>query len=247
MLKKNAFQWRESHKEAFIKIKQALTQAPVLALPDYSQPFILETNASGNGLGVVLMQNGRPIAYLSKTIGPKAADLSTYDKEAMAILEALKKWKQYFSGAILIIRTYQQSLKYIGEKILIEGVQHKLLIKLLGYNYKIEYKKGRENKVADALSRVYANEQAMAITTSIPLWINDVIKSYEGDEKCQELESQPSIDAQAHPYYSLLKGIIRYKGRLYIGSNTVVRRQLITSFHDSPLGGHSGERATYQT
>lgn len=64
--------------------------------------------------------------------------MSTYDKEAMAIIEALKHWKHYFAASSLIIRTDQQSLKYIQEQKLIEGVQHKLLIKLLAYNFKVE-------------------------------------------------------------------------------------------------------------
>ena len=116
-----------------------MTQAPVLALPDFSQPFILETDACAYGIGAMLMQEGRPISYFSKTIGPTAAALSTYDKEAMAIIEALKHWKHYFAASSLIIRTDQQSLKYIQEQKLTEGIQHKLLVKLLGYNFKIEY------------------------------------------------------------------------------------------------------------
>jgi hypothetical protein len=114
----------------------------------------LEADACGYGIGVVLMQGHRPIAYMSKAIGPKAAGLSTYDKEALAIVEAIKKWKHYFARSTLVIRTNQQSLKYIQEQRLTEGIQHKLLVKLLGYDYKIEYKKGRENKFVDSLSRV---------------------------------------------------------------------------------------------
>lgn len=90
-----------------------MTSAPVLALPDFSLPFVLEVDASGYGIGAALMQKGQPIAYLSKALGPKAAGWSTYDKEALAIIEALKKWKHYFASSSLIIRTDQQSLKYI--------------------------------------------------------------------------------------------------------------------------------------
>jgi hypothetical protein len=86
----------------------------MLALPDSSQPFILEANAC-DGIGAILMQKGRPISFLSKALGPRAAGLWTYDKEAMAILEALKQWKQYFSATSIVIRTYQQSLKYIQD------------------------------------------------------------------------------------------------------------------------------------
>lgn len=84
----------------------------------------------------------------------KQQSLSTYDKEALAIIEAVKKWKHYFLATSLVIRTDQQSFKYIQEQKLTEGIQHKLLLKLLGYNFTVEYKKGKENKVADALSRV---------------------------------------------------------------------------------------------
>lgn len=81
-----------------------MSSPPVLSLPDFSKPFILEVDASGNGIGAMLMQNGRPISFISKTLGPKVATLSTYEKEAMAILEALKKWKHYFASTSVIIR-----------------------------------------------------------------------------------------------------------------------------------------------
>ena len=68
------------------------------------------------------MQKGQPIAYMSKALGPKAAAWSTYDKEALAIIEAFKKWKHYFPSSSIIIRTDQQSLKYIQEQKITEGV-----------------------------------------------------------------------------------------------------------------------------
>jgi len=117
------------------------------------------------------MQNGQPIAFFSKTLGPKATAASTYEKEAMAILEALKNWKHYFASSSIIIRTDQLSLKYIHDQRLVEGIQHKLLVKLLGYNYTVEYKKGKENKAADALSRA-PHSELLAITRVIPAWIS---------------------------------------------------------------------------
>lgn len=100
----------------------------------------------------------------SKTLGPKAAAASTYEKEAMAILEAIKKWKHYFASTSLVIRTDQQSLNYIHDLRLIDGIQHKLLVKLLGFNYKVEYKKGRENKAADSLSRATHSMEVMSLS-----------------------------------------------------------------------------------
>lgn len=81
-------------------------------------------------------------------------DMSTYDKETMAIIEAVKKWRHYFLATALVIRTDQESLKYIQEQKITEGIRHKLLLKLLGYIFTIEYRKGKENRVVDALSRV---------------------------------------------------------------------------------------------
>jgi hypothetical protein len=173
------------------------------------------------------MQGGRPISFLSKSLGKKAAEMSTYDKEAMAIIEALKKWKHYLVEAELILQTDKQSLKYMGEQRLVQGIQHKLLTKLMGYNYRIEYKKGRENKAASALSRQPLIESVSAMSTSIPLWVNDVQLSYVGDPKCKELEEQLHIKPDNVPNFTLTNGLIRYKGRLYIGSTTELRHNLI--------------------
>jgi hypothetical protein len=99
-----------------------MTQPPMLALPNFSLPFILEIDASGYGLGAVLMQQGKPIAFFSKSLGVKSISLSIYEKEALAILEALRKWRHYLLGSALIIRTDQQSLKYLSSQRLLEGI-----------------------------------------------------------------------------------------------------------------------------
>uniref|UniRef100_A0A0A9HJE1 Reverse transcriptase/retrotransposon-derived protein RNase H-like domain-containing protein n=1 Tax=Arundo donax TaxID=35708 RepID=A0A0A9HJE1_ARUDO len=176
-LKKKGFCWTASQEQAFADLKQIMTQAPVLALPNFDEPFILETDASGLGIGTVLMQGGRPISFMSKAIGPKAAAYSIYDKEALAILESLKRWKHYLLSSSVIIRTDQQSLKYIAEQRLTEGIQHKLLIKLLGFQYRIEYRKGKENRAVDALSRRPQVEKLAPISVAVPGWITEVLKS----------------------------------------------------------------------
>jgi hypothetical protein len=117
-----------------------------MALPNFSLPFTLETDACGSGIGAVIMQLGKPIAYFSRTLGVRNATMSTYDKEALAILEALKRWRHYFPESDLIIKTDQKSLKYITEQKIAQGVQHKLLVKLLKFNYTIEYKNGKKTR-----------------------------------------------------------------------------------------------------
>lgn len=115
---------------------------PVLKLPDFSKPFIVETDACYYGLGVVLMQDQHPLAFLSKALGVKNLGLSIYEKEFLAILLAVEKWRVYLLHASFIIRTDQKSLKYLLEQKVSTPLQHRYLTKLWGFDYQIEYKKG---------------------------------------------------------------------------------------------------------
>ena len=85
-LKKDGFHWSGQAEKTFVTLKQVMSSVPVLALPDLTQPFILETDASGQGLGVVLTQNSRPIAFFSQALSPRARQKSVYERELMAIV-----------------------------------------------------------------------------------------------------------------------------------------------------------------
>lgn len=89
------FVWTEAHATAFSTLKSALMSALVLALPDFNKPFQLQTDASENGVGAVLLQEGHPLAFVSKSLGPRTRGLSTYDKEYLAILIAVDQWRSY--------------------------------------------------------------------------------------------------------------------------------------------------------
>jgi hypothetical protein len=104
VLKKNSFHWGPEQLAAFNELKSVMSNPPLLALPDFSIPFLLETDACATGLGAVLMQKERPLAYFSKCLGSNNSTKSIYEKEAMAILEALKKWRHYFLGNKLILK-----------------------------------------------------------------------------------------------------------------------------------------------
>ncbi|GMI80672.1 hypothetical protein HRI_001736500 [Hibiscus trionum] len=91
LLKKDSFVWSSEAESAFQELKQAMCKAPVLALSNFSKTFYLETDASSRGVGVVLSQEGRPVAFLSKALGPKHIDLSIYEREYIAILLAVTK------------------------------------------------------------------------------------------------------------------------------------------------------------
>lgn len=142
LLKKSGFGWNPAAQQAFEELKQAMVSAPVLKLPDFHKPFILETDACQHGIGAVLMQDKRPVAYFSKKLGARNQSLSTYEKELMALFTAVTKWRHYLLGTEFLIRTDQVSLKYLLEQKVNTPMQHKGLSKLLGLNYTREYKKG---------------------------------------------------------------------------------------------------------
>jgi hypothetical protein len=90
--------------------------APVLALPNFTKPFIIETDASNGGVGAVLMQAGHPIAFLNKALGPKSRGLSTYENKFMAILLAVQQWRSYLQQGEFIIHTYHKSMSQLNEQ-----------------------------------------------------------------------------------------------------------------------------------
>jgi hypothetical protein len=116
MLKKNSFSWFEPAEAAFQALKEAVTHAPVLALPDFTQPFLIECDASGSGIGAVLMQGSRPIAFFSKALKGKALHMSTYEKELFSLVSAIQKWRPYLLGQSFVVKTDQQSLKFLLEQ-----------------------------------------------------------------------------------------------------------------------------------
>jgi hypothetical protein len=178
LLKKGqAFVWLDDQQQAFLALKTALTSAPVLALPNFSQPFEIETDASDKGIGAVLHQTGHPIAFISKTLGPRHLGLSTYEKECLAILMAVDHWRLYLLGGEFIIHTDQRSLVHLDDQRLTTQWQQKALTKLLGLRYKICYKAGQNNRVADALSR-RTEEQLLAVSVNQPTWLQDISDAY---------------------------------------------------------------------
>lgn len=95
LLKKGKFEWGPEAKIAFIALKNSKTTTPVLGLPNFSDMFIIETDEFDKGIGAVLAQNGRPLAYMSKALGQKKHGGSVYSKEMLAIMKAIRMWQPY--------------------------------------------------------------------------------------------------------------------------------------------------------
>jgi len=247
MLKKNSFEWNDSAREAFQTLKVAVTQAPVLALPDFSKPFIIECDASGVGIGAVLMQGKQPIAFLSKALKGKALYMSTYEKELFALVTAVQKWRPYLLGQPFLVRTDQQSLKFLLEQKVGTPFQQKWITKLLGYDFLVEYKKGADNRVADALSQ--REDWVEEITLSLlsiptPSWTTDLKQQYAEDEDLQQLWNKWNNNELDTWKYSVRDDLLLYKNKIIIGHSPLLKTQVLTFVHSDPTAGHSGYEKT---
>jgi hypothetical protein len=105
LLKKNSFHWTSEATAAFLRLKDAVTSPPILRLPDFSQTFTIECDACATGIGAVLMQEGRPIAFLSQAVKGQALHLSTYEKELFSLVTAVQKWRPYLLGRSFKVKT----------------------------------------------------------------------------------------------------------------------------------------------
>ncbi|KAJ9564492.1 hypothetical protein OSB04_000458 [Centaurea solstitialis] len=181
LLQGSTFHWNPEARAAFITLKQAMANLPTIALPDFSKSFDVPTDASGMGIGAVLSQNDHPIAFFSKKLGPRMLSASAYTRELYAITEAVHKWRQYLSGRRFRIFTDHHSLRHLLTQVIQTPDQQKWAAKLLGYEFEIFYKLGRDNRVADALSRQFDSHCLVFSTVTLP-WIDQIRRYYTSDQ-----------------------------------------------------------------
>jgi hypothetical protein len=247
LTKKDAFSWTPEATKAFEQLKEVMCKAPVLTTPDFTKTFIVECDASGNGIGVVLMQEGRPLAFESRPLKGKDLHKPIYEKEMMAILHALKKWHPYLIGRHFKVKTDHDSLKYFLEQRLSSEEQQKWVTKILGYDFEIVYKKGKQNVVADALSRKDEDVEAFLCAISIiqPDWIIEARDEWKNDEKVWTLIQRLQQDSSASDTFTWKNDSLWYKDRLYLCKNSQLKQKVLLELHTSPVGGHSRFLKTY--
>lgn len=190
---------------------------PVLAMPNFNKQFIMETDASGTGLGAVLIQEGHSIAYYSQVLGVRNRLKSIYEKELMAIVLAVRRWRHYLLGRHFIIRTDQRSLRFRMEQREVGPEYQKWMYKTLGFDFEIQYKPGSANNAADALSRatpVEAELQSLKSSWSVPM--NELEAKLANDSFIQQIISDITAGERAHAGYSSENGKLWYKGRMVI-------------------------------
>ncbi|KAI9169056.1 hypothetical protein LWI28_006273 [Acer negundo] len=147
------FQWTTEAEEGFQQIKEKLTTAPILVLPDFSQPFELHSDASKVGIGAVLSQGGKPVAYFSEKLSGSRVRYSTYDIELYAVVQAVKHWRHYLFHREFILYTDHDSLRHLHSQEKISSRHASWSAYLQQFTFVLKHKAGVTNRVADALSR----------------------------------------------------------------------------------------------
>lgn len=193
LLTKKGFEWSEQAQTAFDLLKRAMASAPVLTLPDFTKPFSIETDACDTGIGAVLVQDGHPVAYFSKALGVRNQKLSAYEKEFLAVMMAVDKWRAYLQRGQFTIVTDHKSLCNLGDQQLETDLQRKAMSKLVGLQLKFQYRHGVDNGAADALSRVGAALDVAALSLCQPTWVQEVANSYATDADAQEKLTQLAV------------------------------------------------------
>ena len=154
-MKGGKFRWTKEAGDAFEELKQRVTQAPVLALPNFDDVFQVECDASGLDIGGVLSKNQKLIVFFSKKFNEARRKYSTYDKEFYAIVRSLEYWRHYLLSNEFILFSDHEDLKYINGQHKLKPRHAKWVEFLQAYSFVIRHKAGTSNTVADALGRRY--------------------------------------------------------------------------------------------
>ncbi|KAL0867440.1 hypothetical protein ABMA27_008227 [Loxostege sticticalis] len=202
LLKKDVpFNWQNEQQLAFESLKKCLISAPILAYPDFTKPFILTCDASNFAISAILSQgpigNDRPIAYASRTLNKAESNYSITEKECLAIIFGTKTFRPYLYGRRFKIVTDHRPLKWLFN---CKDPRSKLVrwrLKLEEFDYEVEYKKGKINSNADALSRFPVNpvieseSEPQPSTSKTP---NDSVSNQAADAPANPDNTQDILD-----------------------------------------------------
>ena len=239
VIKKNvAFKWSEEQEKAFQLIKHKLTHAPLLALPNFSKTFEIECDASGVGIGAVLMQEGRPLAYFSEKLNGAALKYPTYDKELYALVRTLETWQHYLWPKEFVIHTDHESLKHLKGQHKLNKRHARWVEFIETFPYVIRYKQGRENVAADVLSRRYA----LIFTLDAKfLGFEHIKELYHDDHDFREVYS--TCEKSAEGKFYRYEGFLFRENKLCVPSCSI-RDLLVRESHGGGLMGHFGVAKT---
>ncbi|XP_071939170.1 uncharacterized protein [Coffea arabica] len=202
---------------------------PVLLVPKKD-----ECDASGIGIGAVLLQEGRPVAYFSEKLNGAALNYSTYDKELMALVRALQTWQHYLCPREFVLHTDHESLKHIKSQDKLSKRHARWITFIDSFTFVIKYKAGKTNVVADALSR----RHTLITTLDAKLLGFEFLKEfYAIDSDFGEIFK--SLPRHSREHYFISQGFLYYKDKLYIPKSSI-RTLLVREAHGGGLMGYFG-------
>ncbi|CAL9014110.1 unnamed protein product [Prunus brigantina] len=268
------FEWSDECEKSFTELKTRLTTAPVLALPDDSGNFVIYSDASQQGLGCVLMQHGKVIAYASRQLKKHELNYPVHDLELAAVVFALKIWRHYLYGETCQIFTDHKSLKYLFTQKELNLRQRRWLELIKDYDCTIEHHPGKANVVADTLSRKFSGSIAYFRGRYVPLMV-EMRKLRVG----LDVNDQGALLATLHVRPVLVERIVtaqfqdplvctlrlevengdrtdysvRNDGalmvgtRLYVPNDQALKREILEEAHSSAFAMHPGSTKMYYT
>ncbi|KAL0381912.1 UNVERIFIED_CONTAM: Transposon Tf2-11 polyprotein, partial [Sesamum latifolium] len=250
LLKKTeTWKWTPQCQESFDNLKRAMVTDPVLALPDMSKPFVVETDASDFALGGVLVQDGHPVAFESRKLKDVERRYSVHEKELLAVVHCLRLWRHYLLGSPFVVKTDNTAVSHFMTQPKLTSRQARWQELLSEFHFVLEYRAGSSNHVADALSRradlaglgSVAALASSAVATSVRDRARELLL---GDSAAQGLVHL--VEQGKARQFWLEDGLLMTKGnRLYVPKGGDLRKSLISECHDTLWAGHQGEERTY--
>ncbi|MCG8048271.1 MAG: RNase H-like domain-containing protein [Candidatus Thiodiazotropha endolucinida] len=191
--------WESAQSEAFEQVKTALTQTPVLSYYDRNKPVRLQVDASSKGLGACCMQDGKPIAYASKTLTPTEVRYAQIEKEMLAILFGCTRFKQYIYGRRTVVESDCKPIESIMKKPLCSASPRlqRLLLQLQQFDIHVIHYPGKKIPLGDALSRNFVSETFPNLVQGLDTHVHTVIQSAPiSDSKIKQIQDATREDAQ---------------------------------------------------